>query len=144
MSGPGHMPPGFLAGALVGAPLRDTTVEAIAIICHEANRVYCAVVMNDHSQKEWDEAPMWQRDSARAGVRFHLEAHAAGREVPPSASHDSWLREKMRDGWTYGPVKDEVKKEHPCFAPYEQLPELQKRKDYLFGAIVRALSEDIS
>jgi hypothetical protein len=59
--------------------------------------------------------------------------------VPPSASHNSWLRQKEEDGWKYGPVKDADKKEHPCFIPYEELPREQQAKDYLFGAIVAAL-----
>lgn len=109
--------------------------EQIAIVCHEANRAYCATI-GDDSQKPWAEAPEWQRDSAVQGVRFHRENPEAG----PSASHDAWLEEKRRTGWTYGPVKDEAKKEHPCFVPYEELPPEQRAKDYLFGGVVVALT----
>jgi len=62
----------------------------------------------------------------------------AGSEPPPSASHDSWLMQKRDDGWSYGPVKDPEKKQHPCFVPYEELPVEQRLKDYLFGAVVKA------
>lgn len=108
--------------------------EEIARVCHEANRAYCAS-MGDHSQVPWDAAPDWQRKSAINGVKFIIENPQAG----PSASHDSWLAEKKRDGWTFGPTKNEVLKEHPCFVPYEHLPPEQKAKDYVFGAIVRAM-----
>lgn len=118
-------------------------IDSIARVCHEANRAFCAS-LGDHSQPDWFSAPQWQIDSARAGVRFHLDARAGGRKVPPSASHDSWLAEKARDGWTYGPVKDAETRQHPCFVPYEQLPPEQKRKDYLFGAIIEALAQDIA
>jgi len=109
-------------------------IEAIAKVCHEANRAYCAT-LGDSSQVPWDGAPAWQRVSAVKGVEFNL----ANPDAPPSASHDSWLREKEATGWKYGPVKDAEKKEHPCFVPYEQLPEEQRKKDALFKAIVAAL-----
>lgn len=111
------------------------TTEEIARVCHEANRAYCKG-LGDSSQLPWDEAPEWQRRSAVAGVVHALSNPAA----PPSASHESWLEEKRRDGWKYGPVKDPARKEHPCFVPYEQLPPDQRRKDALFLAVVRSLS----
>ena len=107
-------------------------IEQIAKHCHEANRLYCRS-LGDFSQPSWEDAPEWQRKSAVAGVEHALANPAA----PPSASHDSWLKEKRRDGWKYGPVKDPSKKEHPCFVPYEQLPPEQKAKDALFLAVVR-------
>lgn len=111
------------------------TSEQIARVCHEANRAYCATI-GDNSQKEWNEAPEWQKEAAIKGVAFsRLNPNAS-----PSANHDSWLSEKLRGGWKFGPVKDAAKKEHPCCVPYEQLPEEQKRKDALFKAIVGALT----
>lgn len=107
----------------------------IAKVCHEVNRAYCQAI-GDDSQKPWDQAPEWQRQSAVTGVRFIQE----NPDAKPSASHDSWLAEKERDGWKYGPVKDEGKKEHPCYMPYDQLPVEQKAKDYIFGAVVCSLS----
>lgn len=114
--------------------------EGIAQICHEANRTYCQTV-GDNSQATWAEAPKWQQDSAIKGVRFHLDALNKGIIPLASASHDSWLEEKRRDGWQYGPVKNAETKRHPCFVPYEQLPFEQRVKDYLFGAIVKAFWE---
>jgi hypothetical protein len=115
--------------------LIDMNIEQIARIAHETNRAYCESI-GDHSQPKWEDAPAWQRESAIKGVQFHIDAHARGDRPAPSASHDAWLDEKRAAGWTYGPVKDADKKEHPCFVPYEQLPVEQQVKDYLFGAIV--------
>ena len=110
------------------------TVNEIAHVCHEANRAYCRTIQ-DNSQKFWDDAEDWQRDSAIKGVIFHLENPEAG----PSASHDSWLKEKQADGWKFGEVKDVEKKEHPCYRPYDELPPEQQAKDFLFTGIVNAL-----
>ena len=42
--------------------------------------------------------------------------------------HEVWAAGRMADGWKYGPVRDDAKKEHPCLVPYEQLSE--EEKDY--------------
>jgi hypothetical protein len=109
-------------------------VEQIAEVCHETNRAYCAV-NGDNSQPSWDQAPEWQRTSAVNGVRFHLD----NPDAKPSHSHDEWLKEKAAGGWKFGPVKDAEKREHPCFVPYDELPEEQKAKDALFIGVVNAL-----
>ncbi len=112
-------------------------VDAIAKVCHEANRAYCASI-GDNSQPAWEEAPDWQKQSAVKGVEFHLAALSSGNKPSPSASHDSWLAEKRDAGWKYGPVKDASKKEHPCFVPYDELPIEQRLKDYIFSGIVES------
>ena len=109
-------------------------IEQIAKVCHEVNRTYC-LSLGDTSQPRWDEAPDWQKSSARNGVRFHIENPDAG----PTASHESWLEEKVSTGWKYGHVKDGEKKEHPCLIPYYQLPLEQQTKDALFIAVVKAM-----
>jgi len=110
------------------------TPETAAQIAHEVNRAYCHR-LGDDSQKEWLDAPEWQRKSAITGIRFHWANLEKGIEPRPSASHESWLKEKTADGWKYGPVKDVDKKEHPCFVAYEKLPADQQTKDYLFSAV---------
>lgn len=108
--------------------------EDIARVCHEANRAYC-LSLGDETQKAWNEAEEWQRQSAINGVEFRL-THP---DALPSASHENWLAVKRAEGWKYGSVKDVEKKEHPCFRPYDELPEDQRRKDALFIAIIDAL-----
>jgi hypothetical protein len=111
-------------------------VEKIARVAHEANRAWCAA-NGDHSQPAWEDAPEWQRRSAINGVTFNIE----NPQAPASASHDSWLAEKRDAGWTYGPVKDPERKQHPCFVPFDELPDVQKAKDHLFKSIVTALAQ---
>jgi hypothetical protein len=112
----------------------STTIETIAKVCHEANKAFCEA-NNDFSQKAWDEAEEWQRQSAIKGVEFRLNNPVA----PHSAQHDAWVNDKVADGWVYGEVKDAEKKTHPCIVSYEQLPKFQQQKDALFQGIVDAL-----
>jgi hypothetical protein len=113
---------------------KKMNIKAIARVAHEVNRAYCEA-LGDHSQVRWEEAPLWQRDSAVHGVVFHI----LNPEASPGESHENWMEEKIEEGWTYGPIKDAQKKEHPNLVPFDQLPEEQKVKDVLFKAVVDAL-----
>jgi ryanodine receptor 2 len=44
-------------------------------------------------------------------------------------AHEVWARQRLRDGWTFGPVRDDAKKHHPCLVPYDELPESEKEYD---------------
>lgn len=111
----------------------ENIIEACARAAHEVNRAYC-LALGDESQPAWDDAPEWQKRSARNGVKGALDG------ATPEQSHVSWLEEKRLDGWTYGPVKDPAMKEHPCFMPYECLPPAQRAKDLLFVETVRGMA----
>ena len=106
----------------------------IAKACHEANRIWCQA-NGDDTQKHWADAEQWQRDSAIKGVEFRINNPDAGHD----AQHNSWMKEKVDDGWVYGEIKDAEAKTQPCIVPFEQLPEFQRKKDALFCAIVDAL-----
>ena len=43
--------------------------------------------------------------------------------------HDTWAKGRMDAGWTYGPVRDDAKKQTPCLVPYGELPESEKAYD---------------
>ena len=107
--------------------------EDIARVAHEINRAYCAGI-GDASQLSWEGAPDWQKASAISGVIAHLSG-----QLSPEQSHENWLAQKTAEGWTYGPVKNVELKQHPCFVPYNELPQEQRVKDYLFKAVVETL-----
>jgi hypothetical protein len=111
---------------------------AIARVCHEVNKAYCESI-GDNSQVCWEDAPEWQRNSALLGVELHLSDPNAG----PQASHLSWMRQKVDEGWVYGPVKDAESKTHPCLLDFEHLPKEQQAKDYIFRAVVLALEGEL-
>lgn len=43
--------------------------------------------------------------------------------------HDVWAVGRIEQGWTYGSVRDDAKKETPCLVPYSELPESEKEYD---------------
>lgn len=114
-------------------------IEQIARVAHEINRAYCLSI-GDYSQRPWDEAPEWQKESAINGVKFNLENPMA----TPEQSHENWRQEKIDAGWVWGSVKDETVKQHPCMVPYPYLPQRQKSKDFLFKSIVTMLSPQLT
>lgn len=62
-------------------------------------------------------------------------------------AHDIWARARMDKGWTYGPVRDDAKKQHPDLVPYAQLPDSEKEYDRIMAMntlrLVRRLGYDI-
>ena len=117
------------------------TTQEIARVCHEANRALQIIQrLNGDTSIEvspsWHTAPISQKSSCEDGVRYRLD----NPDVTPEQMHENWCDFKARDGWTYGPVKSESSKKHPCLVAYDDLPEDQKIKDTLFSAIVEALS----
>lgn len=108
----------------------------IARVCHEANRAMQMIQANPAIPVSpvWDELDMETRLSALHGVTEALHG------TTPEESHQNWMDFKLERGWKLGPVKDEVKKEHPLLVPYSTLPVEQQLKDKLFLAVVQALS----
>lgn len=43
--------------------------------------------------------------------------------------HEVWAESRIREGWTYGEKRDDIKKETPCLVPYADLPEIEKEYD---------------
>ena len=44
-------------------------------------------------------------------------------------NHDHWARQRIDEGWTYGPQRDDACKTHPDLVPYGNLPEDEKEYD---------------
>ncbi len=43
--------------------------------------------------------------------------------------HEVWSEGRIKEGWTYGDVRNDAKKETPCLVPYYELPESEKEYD---------------
>lgn len=127
-----RMPKGVAPIDAAAAP-GEHPLDRIARVCHEVNRAYCQA-LGDDSQTAWLDAPEWQRASARMGVDLHIMG-----DFGPAASHEAWMTAKLNDGWQYGAVKDADAKTHPCIVPFDELPQAQQAKDYIFRAVAHAL-----
>jgi len=44
-------------------------------------------------------------------------------------AHDIWAQQRLADGWTYGPRRNDAARQHPCLVPYADLPESEKQYD---------------
>ena len=90
----------------------EIKVDKIAKVCHQANKALCEI-NGDNSQPSWEDAPEWQRSSARDGVRNALK----NPHITPEDLHIGWMEMKIDEGWSYGAVKNPAKKQHPCMLP---------------------------
>lgn len=106
------------------------TVEEIARMAHEVNKTYCEF-NGDYTQKPWELAEDWQRESCIDGVKFVFN----NPDATPEDQHKNWMVVKVGEGWAYGEKKDPEAKTHPCMVPYDELPEFQRLKDHLFRAV---------
>lgn len=51
------------------------------------------------------------------------------REAIAENAHEVWAQNRKKEGWSYGLVRDDEKKEHPDMVPYSRLPESEKLYD---------------
>ncbi len=63
-----------------------------------------------------------------AGVTLSADLLALTERLAEN-THDLWAAQRLKDGWTYGPQRDDAKKQHPCLVPYADLPESEKEYD---------------
>lgn len=56
------------------------------------------------------------------------ELDALAEEIAKNV-HEMWAAGRMRDGWSYGEVRNDMNKQHPCLVPYEDLTETEKSYD---------------
>ena len=62
-------------------------------------------------------------------------------------AHDVWAEARIREGWTYGKERDDVRKHNPDIVPYTALPDGEKEYDRLMAfktiKLVKKLGYDI-
>ena len=51
--------------------------------------------------------------------------------------HDIWAQNRIKEGWSYGPERNDELKQTPCLVPYEDLPE--EEKDYDRNTVLSTL-----
>jgi len=63
------------------------------------------------------------------GTSAYMMTEVTLRERLAEHTHDVWAAERIAQGWTYGPARDDAAKTHPCLVPYAELPEKEKEFD---------------
>lgn len=63
-----------------------------------------------------------------AGIPLSPELASLTERLAKNA-HDLWAQQRLNEGWTYGPHRDDLAKKHSCLVPYEELPESEKEYD---------------
>jgi hypothetical protein len=75
-----------------------------------------------------------------AGHAVLPEAFEQLQELLAEHVHDLWARRRIAEGWSYGPVRDDRARRHPCLVPFPSLPEVERQYDRAIGrGVVEAL-----
>ena len=65
-------------------------------------------------------------DTSHIALRPELEALAS---KLARNTHEVWADKRQKEGWTYGPKRDDAQKQHPDMVAYEELTEAEKSYD---------------
>lgn len=113
------------------------STEAKAAACHAAWYAYEVLGRKNPGLPYW-ECSDEQRSLSLDGVK-KLDAIFAREDFDSMTLdqiaeqlHINWMSFKVANGWKFGPVRDEEKKEHPCMVEYSVLSEDEKMKDRIF------------
>ena len=50
-------------------------------------------------------------------------------ELLSENAHDIWAQQRMAEGWTYGPERDDIARKHPDLVPYDDLTTSEQEYD---------------
>lgn len=89
------------------------------------SRNYMVRVLN--SPEEYSPQPITLDDISLTDDLLELQ------EAIAENAHDVWAAARIAEGWTYGPVRDDKKKQHPDLIPYSTLSEGEKEYDRLMA-----------
>lgn len=102
-------------------------LSEIAKKCHEANNK----LLIDNGKEplpDWNNLDRNQRFINIKSVRRIVDKPT----ITPEEIHDEWVKNKRRDGWVYGEVKDDEKKTHPLLVDFNVMSKFDKEKDIIF------------
>lgn len=106
-------------------------IHQLAEFAYVINKAYCESI-GDFSQPEWSEVDFDSQFIYLLNVTRNLK-----KEMTPEEAHNVWMKVRKSEGWVYGPIKDLAAKTHPCMVPWNEVPQEQKIKDFLFLAVLK-------
>ena len=63
-----------------------------------------------------------------AGIELPAELEELAEAISKNV-HEVWAQNRIKEGWTYGPERDDTKLITPCLVPYEELSDEEKAYD---------------
>jgi hypothetical protein len=111
-------------------------VDAIALVCYQANRGLQAAQGDELTEELWAGATPGERESYRHGVSYAL-----GRAPSPGEQHEEWYSWHYERGWRYG-VYDPEALTHPAMLHWDDpaLGDAFRDRGRLFLATVTFLA----
>lgn len=126
-------------GYLDGSAERDHTersqIETAARAAHEAIRALQIAHNEPGVALPWPQVAKDIRESCKIGVKRVIE----NPDIEDEELHNSWVETKKSQGYTYGPKRDDVLKQHHCMVPYNELSAHDRSKDLIFRSVVKAV-----
>ena len=94
---------------------------------HELAQIYSAADIYVNASKE-ESFGLTMIEAMACGTPVIVAKGTACEEIAKNV-HEMWAAGRMRDGWSYGEVRNDLEKQHPCLVPYEDLTETEKAYD---------------
>lgn len=99
--------------------------DEIAKIVYEDDTEYCGAL--------GEIKPTWDDTSSEFKTRIYKAVVAnIIKDMSARENHDSWRKEKILQGWSYGAIKDLDKKLHPALVEFEKLSATYKHRRFRF------------
>lgn len=89
----------------------------------EANRAQAADIPNKLRLLGFELAPLHGLNPEE------IKLPDADLDASARREHDRWADERRRQGWTFGPLRDDARKFHPLLIPWDELSKNDKEKD---------------
>lgn len=102
--------------------------EHIARACHAAHNAITEESIN------WE----LTTSSHKRTVYSSIEKILIGLIDTPEAAHENFVKNKINDGWEYGPVYSRTNKTNPRLVSFQELSEMDKLKEKVFFNIVES------
>lgn len=125
----------YLDGSLERKDNHYSRIEQAARTAHEAIRALQIAHNEEGIALPWNEVAKDIRYSCKIGVQRVMD----NPDVTSEELHASWIETKLSQGYKYGPVRNDERKEHHCLVPYHELSAHDRSKDLIFRNVVKAV-----
>jgi hypothetical protein len=97
-------------------------------------------MIGDNAPRAWEHASK----EKRAGYILAVQGVIDHPDISPEKQHMEWCDSMYAKGWTYGHELSEGNRVHPNLLKYQDLPQEQRIKDWVFLSVVKGLLSAVS